>query len=189
MTLFLVGLAVSIPAAIIANILTPWTKNKWGQRSSKRKVKRARQIIRMLQKVDRYRAALNELIAYVAIRIIAIIVVLAYAVLFTVLVTTGLGYSYYGRNIAWDVIVTAIGLLAIVMLFLAVFTATSTRRLLRNIVNYETYRKHAELELEALDTSISQAITAFGGRNSAMTDGVSASGTEQTSDPHSSPSS
>jgi hypothetical protein len=90
MILFLAGLILSIPVAIIANLCTPWVKTQYATRNSARRQKRINKITRDVARIELYRRApVNQFVAYVTYRVIRAIGNFSFPVLFLTMVVLG----------------------------------------------------------------------------------------------------
>lgn len=83
MTLFLLGLLLSVPLAIAANLLTPWVSTTLAQRSAKRRQQRIRTILKEYRQVTAYRNGTgNAWAARIAAEMVSSVLSLAVAVIF-----------------------------------------------------------------------------------------------------------
>lgn len=161
MTLFVLGLVLSIPVAVVANLCTPWVRTIYATRGAARKRKRIKRIKKDLKRVGHYRnCPANELTAYVATRIIRVVGNFCFPVIFlgAALFVKELSSTSKSGPVSFSLSaeVAVMLILSIISLFAAVFNGLNARRFFRSIYSFDSYRKDLEAQLERLGTSVSQ---------------------------------
>ena len=161
MSLFIIGIIISIPVGVLVNLCTPWVRNELAKRNSTRRAKRVQQIKGSLALIDDFRSGnhSNQLIALVAIRLVFQITLFSLAVLGMAM--AGATYSssvivpesFQNSNLP-DLALAAFAL-AILTLGVAGFHLYSMYNLFSSIFYKDTrYRKRAEQYLHKLGAPI-----------------------------------
>jgi hypothetical protein len=151
MTLFVLGIIISIPAAILANILTPRVIAWFAIRNSNYKARKIYRLKREFEYISsRHMALPSEAAAFVAHRVLNSVMDFAFAIIANAFYLTA-----YARYIKTDPAFSgALAIVSIAAFFLAVYRISRTQRVLRYIYHFDKYKQRTERELQELAGSI-----------------------------------
>jgi len=151
MTLFLLGILISIPVAIFSNLLTPRVKIWFTTRNSNHLERRRIRLERELEYIRLHHGASpSESAAFAAYRVLNSVMDFALAIIANAFYLTA-----YARFIKTDPAFSGgLAIISVAAFFLAIYRVSNTRRLLRNIYHFDEYATQAKSELDRLDSLI-----------------------------------
>jgi hypothetical protein len=146
MTLFLLALILSIPLAIVSNLLTLRFQKLWARRNATKKKRRIDAILLQTHRVRNYHdGPSSELISYAVRQAVSLLVEFSYAIL---LFVVGLGLlDYNGPRRAPVLLDNIFSLLAGINVFAITLHAVAIMRFLERVYRYESYMKESAEEV------------------------------------------
>jgi hypothetical protein len=147
MTLFVLGIIFSIPAAILANVLTPRVIAWFTIRNSNYKARKIYRLKREFEYISsRHRALPSEAAAFAAYRVLNSVMDFALAI-----VANAFYLTAYSKFIKIDPAFSGVlAIISVAAFFLAIYRITRTQRVLRNIYHFDKYKQWTEHELQQL---------------------------------------
>jgi hypothetical protein len=171
LTLFFIGLVLSIPAAVLANLCTPWVKTRLAKSNSKRRAKRIEQIQDLTAQLNDYRAAagtMPRLFVRMVIKGARIVSEFFIGLAFLVLADITINETAFYRiaaplpksgtlpPLSSRIPVIAALIISMVLIVAAMYESIGMSKLCRYLIHPELYSKVAERQLAQLGASLPQ---------------------------------
>jgi hypothetical protein len=165
MVFSILALILSIPIGILVNLSTPWFRTKFATRNEALRQKRIEQIKHRLMTISEYsQGAPNKLVALAVVRIMIIILLSAFDIIFMVMGS----YTYSQTSAAGRIFSeVSLGLAAVVTIVLT-YAFFSFWFFFEDIrTEGRKYRRRVDGDLRQLGTSISQVLPSAHDQSSA----------------------
>jgi hypothetical protein len=148
LTLFIVGIVLSIPIGVSVNLFTPWFKRRISQKDPSRRIA---EIEQELKKIEQYiNGPPSKLIAYAARESM---VALSSLIFVTMFVAIAVLYQISIPTKAGNIVTDLSGVVAVTFLIGSGFQLTKTYRTFTEVHDFDSYQRKVAQQLRRLQRS------------------------------------